>query len=85
MSKLKDMLEKMPPDSSKANLKGKDKTPIDAQKEPFDKSKDLVNNEPYLVISRGGEIGSHPKPPVGYKAPGYAPGEKEYSKKVPKK
>ena len=79
-SNLYDMLVSNPPANSKAKLKGVDKTPIDAQKEPFDKSRDLVNDEAYLVVSRGGELGSLPKGPVGYKAPGYSNGDKEYTK-----
>jgi len=79
-SNLYDMLVANPPANSKANLVGKDKTPIDDVKEPFKGSKDLVKDEKYLVKSRGGELGSHPTPPAGYKAPGYSNGDKEYSK-----
>jgi hypothetical protein len=79
-SNLYDRLISNPPANSKANLIGKDKTPIDADKEPFKGSRDLVKDEKYLVKSRGGELGSHPTPPAGYKAPGYANGDKEYTK-----
>ena len=79
-SNLYDMLVSKPPITSKANLGGVDKTPIDADKEPFKNSKDLVKDDAYLVKSRGGELGSMPKPPVGFKAPGYSNGDKEYTK-----
>ena len=48
-SNLYDMLVANPPNNSKANLVGKDKTPIDDVKEPFKGSKDLVKDEKYLV------------------------------------
>ena len=79
-SNLYDMLVNNPPANSKARLGGVDKTPIDADKEPFKGSKDLAKDEKALVKSRGGELGSHPTPPAGYKAPGYANGDKEYTK-----
>ena len=79
-SNLYDMLVANPPANSKANLVGKDKTPIEDVKEPFKGSKNLVKNEPYLTLSRGGELGSHPQAPVGYKAPGYKNGDNEYTK-----
>ena len=53
-SNLYDRLVANPPANSKANLVGKDKTPIDDVKEPFKGSKDLVKDEKYLVKSRGG-------------------------------
>jgi hypothetical protein len=77
-----DIYTKTPPDSSKANRLGVDKTPIDNQKEPFPKSKDLMSTD--LSIARKGELGSVPNPPVGFKAPGFTPGDGEYSKKVVK-
>lgn len=83
MSKLVDRLNTNPPDTSKANTKGVDKTPIDDQKFPFEKSKDLVKSD--LSKPRGGEIGSFPGAPSGYTPPGYGPGESAYSKKVQKK
>jgi|LauGreDrversion4_2_1035121.scaffolds.fasta_scaffold13550_5 hypothetical protein len=83
MSKLVDLLNNSAPATSKANTKGVDKTPIDAQKEPFAKSKDLVNSD--LTKPRGGEFGSFPGAPAGFKPAGYGPGESAYSKKVPKR
>lgn len=79
-SNLYDMLVKNPPNTSKANFGGVDKTPIEADKHPFKGSKDLAKDEKTLVKSRGGELGSHPNPPVGFKAPGYANGDNEYTK-----
>jgi len=83
MSKLVDRLNTTPPDNSKANRVGKDKTPIDDQKFPFPGSKDLVKSD--LSKPRGGEFGSFPGAPAGYTPPGYGPGESAYSKKVQKK
>ena len=48
MSKLLDRLNTTPPDNSKANRAGKDKTPIDDQKFPFPGSKDYVKDEAKL-------------------------------------
>lgn len=79
-SNLYDMLVKNPPNTSKAKLGGIDKTPIDADKNPFKGSKDLAKDDKALVKSRGGELGSHPTSPVGFKAPGYSNGDNEYTK-----
>lgn len=79
-SNLYDMLINNPPANSKARLGGVDKTPIDSDKEPFKGSKDLAKDEKTLVKSRGGELGSHPTPPTGFKAAGYSNGDKEYTK-----
>ena len=81
MSKLEDLYSGLSKDK-KANVLGVDKTPIDAQKEPFKDSPDLVKNEKALTSARQGELGSMPSVPAGYKAPGYSPGDKEYSKLV---
>jgi len=83
MSKLIDRLNATPPDNSKANRAGKDKTPIDDQKFPFPGSKDLVKSD--LKGPRGGEIGSFPGAPAGYTPPGYGPGQQSYSVKVPRR
>lgn len=83
MSKLVDRLNANPPDNSKANRAGKDKTPIDDRKEPFPGSKDLVKSD--LSRPRGGEIGSFPGAPAGYVPPGYGPGQSSYSHKVQRK
>jgi hypothetical protein len=85
MSKLLDRLNTTPPDNSKANRAGKDKTPIDDQKFPFPGSKDYVKDEAKLKSSRGGELGSFPGAPSGYTPPGYGPGQSAYSVKVPRR
>jgi hypothetical protein len=74
------MLINQPPANSKANLGGIDKTPIDGDKDPFKGSKDLAKDDKTLTKSRGGDLGSFPNAPVGYKAPGYSNGDNEYSK-----
>jgi len=83
MSKLEDLYSSLSKDK-KANTDGVDKTPIDFQKEPFKDSKDLAKDDKALNSARHGEIGSMPSVPAGYKAPGYSPGDKEYSKLVKK-
>jgi hypothetical protein len=56
---LVDLFEKEPPLQSKANIKGKDKTPIEA-----DGGLDLSKNEKALKEGRNGEIGQGT--PKGY-------------------
>ena len=81
MSKLVDLYSGLSKDR-KADTKGLDKTPIDATKEPFPGSKDLEKDTKALTSARQGEIGSMPFVAGGYKAPGYSPGDNEYSKLV---
>lgn len=83
MSKILERLNSNPPDNSKANRAGKDKTPIDDQKFPFPGSKDLVKTD--LSVPRGGQFGSFPGAPAGYTPPGYGPGQNAYSVKVPRR
>lgn len=50
---LVDLLKNTPPTTAKANLKGGDKTLLEA-----DGGLDLSKNEPALFKARGGELGS---------------------------
>jgi hypothetical protein len=83
MSKLEDLYKGLTV-TKKANTKGVDKTPIDAVKEPFAGSKNLVKDDAKLKSARQGDLGSMPYTPTGYIAPGYGPDDNQYSKKVVK-
>lgn len=61
---------------SKGSLPGKEIQP------PFGNADDAVLTPAKLKSARSGELGSNPKPLVGYNMPGYAPGDNEYSKKM---
>jgi len=65
-----------------ANVKGKDKTPIEPVQFPFPNSLDLAKDENAIKKARGGELGSNSKVPAAY-VPGYNP-TKVYSTVVKK-